>query len=536
MEHKTRKRYRLIATVFAIGCLLASSVPYLAGWAASSEEVRFGGILILHMEDVYTYLSSMHQGARGSWSYHILHTPEEHRGEPLKLFYLALGKLARPLGLPVALAYQLARIVSGTCLIAAIYLFTGYFVEDSKSHLVAYAMGVVGGGLSWLTAILRALGRSWPDWDPIELWLVEGFSFPTLLVFAHGAMATAILLMTFLSVLEYHRNASRMGLIQSIMWTVALAVVQPLCLPILGTTLAAYQLLLAWRRKSTGYRWFQRQEVIALLTVGAISVTLAVFFYRPFITNEAFLTWEQQSRTPSPPPLHYLWGYGLIVPLAILGAGRALRSESEAWLLPIAWLVAVTALLYMPHLPQRRFSQGALVPLSCLASLGMEALQSRLENRRWPTLFPRLILALTMVSSVILVAMHTQTCLSRTRPVFHLTEELASMQWLDNNSMPDETVLAGQYSSTYTPAAIGHRVFWGHWCETIDLDEKVRQLARFFDGQTSDHWRRHLLARYGIRFLLYEPQGAAQGDFNPSQAAYLAERFRAGDYRVYEVE
>jgi len=534
-EQQGRKRYRRIAICIACLCLLASCLPYLAGWAASSDRMQFGGILHIHMEDAYTYLSAMHQGAGGSWCYHILHTAEEHHGEQLKLFYLGLGKLAHALGLPMIVAYQLARIAAGTCLIAAIYTFTGYFVKDRRSHLVAYLLACVGGGLGWLIPLLHAAGCQWADWEPVEFWVVEGFTFPTILVFTHGALATAIMLITFLAILKYQRTGAKKEMAKSIVLTAALAIVQPICLPILATTLCAYVGLLAWSRWTGACYHLKRAEIAITLAVGTTSLALAVYFLHPFLTNPAFRTWETQSLTPSPSPLHYLWGYGLIVPLAIIGARRTLRERHEVGLFLIAWILVVASLLYVPHLPQRRFAQGVIVPLACLAGLGMEKLYRRAEGSPRAAFACRLILYLGMISSVTLIVQHTEICLSKTQPVFHPREELQAIAWLESNTTPEETVLAGLRTGAFIPAAIGHRVFWGHWCETIHLEEKRREFRDFFERGTSDEWRCYFLQRYGIRYLFYGPQEKAWGDFDPSQAPYLTKQFQAGAYAVYEV-
>ncbi len=533
-EQQGRKRYRRIAICIACLCLLASCLPYLAGWAASSDRMQFGGVLAHDRADVYTYLSAMHQGAHGNWSYHILHTPEEHHGEPLKLFYLILGKLAHAFGLPMAVAYQLARIAAGTCLIAAIYTFTGYFVKDRRSHLVAYLLACVGGGLGWLIPFLKAAGCQWADWVPIEFWLFEGFTFPTILFFVHGALATAIMLITFLAILKYQRTTARREMATVILLTIALAIVQPLCLPILATTVCTYMLLLTWRRWTESRQWPTREEIVITLIVGAISLALAAYFLLPFLINPVFRSWKTRSLTLSPPPLHYLWGYGLIVPLAIIGARRTLREKHETGLFLIAWLLAAAVLIYLPYLPQRRFAQGIIVPLACLAALGIERLCWKAE-KGVIAFICRLLLYLVVICNVIIVTQQTTICLSQTQLVFCSREELEAMAWLESNSAPNDTVLAGLRTGAFIPAAIGHRVFWGHWCETIHLEEKGREFRDFFERGTSDEWRCYFLQRYGIRYLFYGPQEKASGDFDPSQAPYLTKQFQTGAYAVYEV-
>jgi hypothetical protein len=145
MIAKHYNRERLAALFSACVCLLASCLTLLAGRVASSVAMQFGGLIRTHIEDVHTNLSATHQRARGSWSYHLRHTLEELQGEPSKLFYLASGNVARVLELRMVVVYQLAHIAAGACLLAAIYIFAGYFVEDSRSRLAASVVASVGG-------------------------------------------------------------------------------------------------------------------------------------------------------------------------------------------------------------------------------------------------------------------------------------------------------------------------------------------------------------------------------------------------------
>ncbi|HUT16184.1 MAG TPA: hypothetical protein VMY98_08075, partial [Anaerolineae bacterium] len=276
-------------------------------------------------------------------------------------------------------------------------------------------------------------------------------------------------------------------------------------------------------------------ELASIVVIGGVSLPLAALFSYPFWTNEVFRIWREQSLTTSPHLVHFLWGYGLSVPLAAVGAKHVWQEKRDAGLLLVAWILAAGLLLYLPGLPGRRFAQGLIIPWGCLAALGMEELfrKRRTDRRiRFTYLF---ILGLGLVSSTIMLARETQSVLDITDPTFRSGEQILTINWLKHNTGPQETVLSGPHTGSYVPAAIGHRVFWGHWCETIHLEEKTREFTTFFDGATSHEWRRNFLRRYGIRYLLYEPQGLAWGTFRPSEASYLTERFRAGDYAVYEV-
>ncbi|GAG04475.1 unnamed protein product, partial [marine sediment metagenome] len=264
----------------------------------------------------------------------------------------------------------------------------------------------------------------WPDWMPVEFWLVESFSLPTITIFAHGALATAILLVTFLAVQDYRRTGTRRALAKSAVLTIALAIVQPMCLPLLGVTLCVYQALLAGRRIARGQPWLQRTEVASIVVIGAISLLLAIFLSLPFWTNDVFRIWNQQSLTPSPSPLHLLWGYGVFVPLAVVGARRVWQDQRETGLLLVAWILAAGVLLYVPGLPQRRFAQGMIIPWGCLAALGLEELFRNGSHSRRSRLVYLLMVGLGVVSTTSMVARETQSILTVAEPAFHPREQL----------------------------------------------------------------------------------------------------------------
>jgi len=560
MMERVHTRELKIATSIACLTLLATCAPYVAGALAGSPELRFGGVLLLHQEDVLSYLAAMQQGARGSRTFRILFTPEEHEGALIYLFYLGLGKIAHMLGLSVVVMYHLARIAAGACELAAIYAFTGRFVK-SPVRTTAYALACVGSGLGWLIAIAQAIaaghGLPHPGWDPIDFWLVDAYTLPTILVFPHGALAVALMLTAALCALDYQESGRVRSLISAALLAPALAVVQPICLGTLAGALGVYLILLAWARKAQP----TQREMTGTLTVGLIAVAAAAYYRHIFSTNPTFSAWQAQNLTPSPMPLHWLLGYGVILPPAIAGGIHILREKDERSLLLPAWLLATGALLYLPG-PQRRFAQGLITPLSCLAGLGLSRWLGEEPFRelfgftnskivsggqlcpghnlpgRWitPRFMLELVLLLSVLSNIVLVTAHIRGCVTRDEGLFPPADRLAAIHWLAKHTSPADTVLASLANGSLIPALIGHRTFIGHWCETTDFDTKARELATFFDPATSDGWRRAFLGRYNIRYLFYGPEEQALGEFDPEGAPYLAGCYRQGRYTVYRVK
>ena len=71
----------------ATGYALAFAETTVAVRDAQIRALVFGGCILL-VEDCYSYLAKMRQGAEGAWLFHIAYTPEPHSGTLFFLFHL----------------------------------------------------------------------------------------------------------------------------------------------------------------------------------------------------------------------------------------------------------------------------------------------------------------------------------------------------------------------------------------------------------------------------------------------------------------
>jgi uncharacterized membrane protein len=110
-----------------------------------------------------------------------------------------------------------------------------------------------------------------------------------------------------------------------------------------------------------------------------------------------------------------------------------------------------------------------------------------------------------------------------------------AVEWLAANSADADTVLSSYIIGGYIPAHIGHRVFWGHWCETADRPGKGLEVRAFFSASTPDEQRRDILRRYGVAYVFYGPREKALGDFDPATAPYLERTFNEGEVSLFRV-
>jgi hypothetical protein len=504
--------------------LILSSLPYLYACWNAGPELQFIGF-ISNPLDGNSYLAKMRQGELGAWLFHLPYTSETHEGAFIFTFYLALGHLARLCGLPLIWTFHLARVVCGFILLLTAYLFIARLTDDPGERRVAFWLVAVSSGLGWLGVIFGLF--------PVDLWVPEAITFYSILANPHFPLAMALMLLIFMTVAwgkgEGDKASPQVSLPLSALAGLALAVVQPFALLIVGAVLAFYLALrLVMRRLTAG-------EVIASLVVGVAAAPVISYDYYVSRANPAMAAWSAQNLTPSPPVWDYLFGYGLLLLLAVPGAYRAYKRGGAGDFLLLSWVGATILLLYAPISLQRRFISGFHLPLAVLAAFGL-----------WRVLLPKLApalrgralvgsIALTAAGNLAVVLMLLVGVLGHD-PRFYMThDEMAAMAWLRDNARADDVILAAPRTGMLIPAWGGGRVFYGHPFETIEAERKEALTEAFFTGQVQGAAWDDLQGQYHITLVFYGPAERELGEQPPGVLRSLPVAFQAGPVSIYRV-
>lgn len=121
-------------------------------------------------------------------------------------------------------------------------------------------------------------------------------------------------------------------------------------------------------------------------------------------------------------------------------------------------------------------------------------------------------------------------------PPYYLGEDVHdSLRWIGENTQPGDTALARPETGTYVPRIAGNKAFTGHYCFTIDFDEKSRLADLFFARRGDVEFKKQLIARYRIRYVLIGPHEKRPGGIVPSDHDWLKRVHSRGDVAVYEV-
>jgi hypothetical protein len=533
-----RREWRRVI-LFAAIVTLVTALPYLLGALLNTPDRIFGGLLI-GLEDQYSYLAKMVQGAQGAWLFHLPYTATPHPGIFLYSFYLVLGKFSALFGLSHAGLYHVARVVLGFGGLLVIYRFIAEFVASPAVRFIALALCVLAGGPGWIAfllgqpTILNSL--------PLEFIVPEGFTFLMLYTLPHLLLARMLLLLGAIGVWR----AGQRGSIKLALGAGGLWLLMSIIQPIYSAVVLAIAFLMFLSRSIVQRRPHWRQAGAGIIA-GALAVPVVVYVVLLFNSDPTFQPWSQTPIT-SPGPALYLLSYGLPLLLAMGGLAYVLRRHHAGLLFIALWLVAGPLLVYAPTNAQRRLVESWQIPLSILAAYGLVRyillpLRRRQARRAWRYSTRKLerglitlLIVLLMPTYLIMLGWHVGTLVTRWPTLYQAASLTAATDWLAQHASYADGVLLAYNTGTIVPARAPVRVMLGHPSETIAVDDRIAEVQRFFDPTTSDDWRRALMSRLDLNYVWYGPEERALGAYDPAQSPFLRQVFSAGDVQLYRVE
>ncbi len=580
------REYRFVL-ILGLVAMALTSIPYLVGAAMTTDERVFGGF-VYAIEDCYSYLAKMRQGAEGAWLFHIAYTPEPHPRAPFFLFHLVLGKIAAGAGplLPggalasrMVLVYHLARWIFGLGLLLTHYRFLAAFTSRPVVRRLAWVMVTFGGGLGWLLVLLGQ-----PEWFgslPLDFVLPEGFTFLVLYAFPHIALGRTLLLCGVLSLLKawqiesapvqctwtrpstpvrqersslrplYHAcsplavrlQSLRQALDRPIGWAfvtgslwLIMGLIVPFYVAVAWAVAGASLMVIALRERRIPWT-----KVSLACLAGLISTPIVLYSAWRFTSDPIYAAWAAQNQILSPHPFHYLAAYGVPLSLAAFAVRDAWNSNGPTRL-ALGWVGVAPLLIYLPFNLQRRLIEGVQVPLSLLAAMGLMQIadpEPSLSSLRSKLLIGIVLIAL-IPTNVLMITGSIMSLRGRPDPIFRGRGEIEALDWLSRRVGPSDVVLASYETGNYLPVRMQARAFVGHGPESVHAHRKKAQVARFFNVEddastTDDAWRRHLLKEHSVDYVFWGPEERGLGAFDPRTAAYLRPIYGRGSYSLFEV-
>jgi len=516
------------ALAFAAVLAIISLLPYLLAYLWTPPGHHFAGFFFI-ADDATTYLAKMRQGADGSWLWNDPYTSEPHGGVFLFSFYLLFGHLAALLHLPLIAAYHLARISGAVALvIAADRLCRRVLpVEVRRFGLVLVILGSGAGFLAQALGNPAILGGRV---EALDLHLPEISGWYSILAIPHFAWATALIIAALLGLLRVIEAPSWRPIALTSAALLALTAIHPQMIPVLGLIWVAYQVVhVAWGTRPS-IRLIAAQAVPFLNTVPLLAYNAWILFRDPTIAD-----WAHQWRHQAPSPVSLAVSLGLPLLAAVAGMVIAWRRRDRGLALLLVWPPLVLALLYLPNLAniQRRLLDALYVPIGILAAVGIRTLTSRLGRTRARRI-EAIFVTVCCISSALVLAIALRFASGVFPEAYIGDDSWRAMQWLSAHHQLNDRALSSPGAGQRLPAWAGVQVYVGHYSETLDYFQKIRNVDAVLKPGEPEATVRAFLHDNGITVLYWGPDEALTG-YQPNDQPFLRPIHQEGTVTIYRV-
>lgn len=493
------------AQAFIVAVVLFTLLPYLFGaWLALGRKYFW---IYYNLDDHCVYLAWIRQAQEGHFFFENRFTTDPQPRLSANLFFWMVGTLARWTGLPVLLLFHLARMGLGVVWLWTLWLLYRRLLPEG-ARLPALWLACVSAGLGWLF---------WQDSGilaPIDVWQVEAFTFLSLYLNPLFVVGTLLMTACVYDLWRAVQEGAWRYAIRAGVWALLLGNVHSYdVIQLAGAWLTFLTLHSVLQRRLDRQRWLM---ALAAAAVGTPTVAYQYWLYRldPIFRHRADVV------TAAPALWQVLAGYApllILATLAIAILARERRLRDEPFLLLLCWAVVGIGMQYLPRLfaavgvdlPlnfERKMVMGAHLPLCALAGWGLWLCVRRLPERR-VLLVVVLVVALTTPSNIRWLIRDGQNLVRNVtntgihRPYME-PEEWEAVQWLARNTRPEEAVLTFPSFAVFIPPFAGNRVYAGHWGETPQFAQRLRETLHFLDARRPDTERYELLRRAQVRYVV----------------------------------
>jgi len=490
------RQLRHVVLIAAV-VVLSTCVPYAYYYIYTPPDRVFSGA-VENVLDQNTYFMWIGQVREGKLLAHNLFTTEPHPPMLPSLPWVAVGLVSRWCSVDPVVPYHALRLVAGFGYLVLFYAIAVESLPNTRAAFLAFLIVSFGSGLGLhmhlLSKVVSWMAPASADEMP-ELW-----AYHSILVMPHFALSLLALAVVVLAVLRGRREQRWMWPVTGFLGMATLAHVHPYTAVVVIPLLVVWAVVIALHGQAR-----RAASVVAATASGALPAAGLMGYY--YVTNPVARSWAGSAHLASPPVIEYVVGFGLVIPLALLGVTVALRRRppSAGQVLFLVWIVVGAAALYSsPLIPfERRCVEGLHLPLAMMAGLGLDALLGRWASRITTGARP-----VTMLLSVLLFVLLFPTNAGLQLRQMHNPGRTIPRAWVDGfrlikrSSAPTDSILCPLEIGNSAARYALRPVYLGHTYQTIHFQAKSELVATFFSPEASIGEMSSILRRTGARFVI----------------------------------
>lgn len=553
----TSRRDWLYLGIFIVVLLLITGIPYFYAQRLAGDDKQFMGI-IFNIPDHFQYFSWMRE-AQDKFLVPNQLTPETSTPLLFNLLWWTLGRVESITGLSYATLYQITRLLAGALLAVSIFWFCGLVFTNRAKRWTAFLLAMLASGLGWFMIVVKFLTKAADAPFPFTIYTSEPNSFFTTMAFPHFSIATALITLVFGMVLLAQRTQKLKYAWYGAIICLILTLQHSYDFFTICGVIAMFALFL-WIR--------DRKFPVFMLKVGIIIVIVAVWpALQAFYITQADEVWKgvlsqfdnAGAWTPAPFLLPILMGIAWLLAIWSIKIKMPWKDRDDTHLFLLAWFVSHFILIYLPLNFQIHLLSGWQVVIGVLATIGLYTRVLPILTRWFKNTPPsRLALGATVV--LLLAVIPTNLYLVGQRFVdirraaneaevpenpamagasdnrlFISKGEYNALKYIETQVTGADVVFANLGLGQFVPVITGARSFVGHWAQTLNFHDKFAAVQNFYNEATPDADRQALLDTYSVDYVLYSPEEAKLGTFDPTTASYLEQVYDEGGVQVFKV-
>jgi hypothetical protein len=383
-----------------------------------------------------------------------------------------------------------------------------------------FTLLAVGSGLGWLLLLFN------PDVLAADMSIPEAFPLYAAYTNPHFPMSIACLaLIASVYMIVFRRGyveepTAENGGLGVMLLSMFLALIQPTTLVPIGGALVLYVITRYYITREFPLHELRWASMLWLPTIPFAVYDVAVVRF-----NDTMGEFFKQNKTLSPDPYLYLFGYGLLLIVAIPGLVRAIRRfERDGDQFMLLWFVFNVIGLYLPFNLQRRLAMGLIIPLVYFAVRALEDYWFYKVPEKWRA--PSMIALIVFIVPTNIFVLGIPLFGVIAAPESGLkagmlleTDYSHTLEWFQQNGEKDAVVLASPNVSLWIPAYTEQVVVYGHSMETIHADLRLDQVEAWYRGQDCTTLLSGQVP-FHVKYILWGPQEKDLGEDKDNGIVY----------------
>jgi hypothetical protein len=481
----------MILVTIALGFVI-----YIRGYLLAPEGRFFIGHP--HVKDSTTYFAKMLQGSRKGILYYKNHlTTEPHQKAVLFNFFLVMGKLSALFHIKFITMFHATRVIWGFLLLGYLYLISLQFFKRSYERIGFMALSCFSSGFPALE---------------------DANIFRSLSIYPHYPAAILFLVMYYYNFWKFSlRQSSRIPVFLCSLSLFMIGIIHPWhFLPMSIVSILIITVL--WLRN--------RLRITNLLIAGYIIMVMiplgfAFLYIHTFQTNEIFRRVSSQNVIQFKDAWEFIKTYGILWIPTICGVILSLfRYKKSPMLFHTIWLMTTVLIMIYPFSFQARLIEGLHIPVCfltmyCIIYVSSVLIGKYRITRKTATLLGLfVILGLTVYANIKFLTFPVEQDFIFTDK-YPVVEVLDFMKWSPENLPEDVNVLASWETSQFLARTVMVNTFVCHPIETVDFDNKLDMMYRFFSGRIDRGETSDFLDRNKIDYVIHDTYSPFMRDFKP---------------------